>query len=249
MGNFYGNQHTDAEYDEYTYEELVDDIADLAAELGQAPTTEDAAQAEEMPSLATLYRAIDDDWMNALRDAGVCPTKHQRRSTPTDRREHMLADLRKTNRETEGEELRLRQYDEHGSFTSSSMKERFGSWSEACESAGIDCGSRHGVQCTGPQGTRLDSQHERLVAVFLDDCGIEYEVHPDIDGLPYESDFYLPRVGLWVEVDGYVAGGRPNQENMEAKRRYFEANGLDYVVVEDGDELATELRRRDALPD
>ena len=248
MGEFHGNQHTESEYDEYTYEELVDDVAELAEELGEAPTTDDADQADEMPSLATLYNVIDDDWMTVLRDAGVRPTKHQRRSTPTDRREQMLADHRKTNRETEGEELRLRQYDEHGSFTSSSMKERFGSWSEACESAGIDCGRRHGVQCTGPQGNRLDSQHERLVAVFLDDCGIKYEVHPDIDGLPYEADFYLPGVDLWVEVDGYVAGGRPNKENMAAKRRYFEANGLDYVVIEDGDELPSELHRRDALP-
>lgn len=247
MGEFYGNQHTDGEYDEYTYEDLVEDVAELAEELGEAPTTADADQADELPSLATMYQVIDEDWLTVIRDAGVRPTKHQRRSVPVDRRERMLADLRKTNRETEDEKLRLRQYDDHGEFTSSSVKERFGSWAEACEEAGIDCGTRHGVQCTGPQGARLDSQHERLVSLFLDDCGIEYEVHPDIDGLPYESDFYLPGIGLWVEVDGYVAGGRPNQENMVAKRRHFEANGLDYVVVEDGNELEAELQRRDAL--
>lgn len=247
MGDFHGNQHTDSEYDDYTYEDLVDDVAELAEELGEAPTTRDADQADELPSLATMYRIIEEDWATVLRDAGVQPTKHQRRSAPADRQERMLEDLRKTNRETAGDKLRLRQYNEHGAFTSSSMKERFGSWAEACEKAGINCGTRHGVQCTGPRGGLLDSQHERLVAVFLDDCGIEYDVHPDIDDLPYESDFYLPSIGLWIEVDGYVAGGRPNQENMEAKRQYFEANGFDYVVVEDSTELAQELQRRGVL--
>lgn len=249
MGEFYGNQHTGSAYSDYDHENLVKAVAELAEELGRPPTTEDANQAEGMPSIATLYRILEDDWASTLREAGVEPTKEQRRSVPSDRQERMLADLRRTNRETEGDTLRLRQYDKHGSFSGSSMKERFGSWAEACAAADLECGTRHGVKCTGPQGNRLDSQHERLVAVFLDDCGIEYEVHPDIYDLPYESDFYLPGIGLWVEVDGYVAGGRPNQENMDAKRRYFEANGLDYVVVEDSNELATELRRRGALAD
>lgn len=248
MGDFYGNQHTESRSLEYDYEDLLEDVAELADELGRPPTTADANQAETLPSIGTIYRIIDEDWASTLRDAGIEPTRQQRRLVPSDRRERMLADLRRTNRETTGDTLRLRQYDTHGSFSGSSVKERFGSWAEACEEAGIDCGTRHGVQCTGPQGNRLDSQHERLVAVFLDDSGIEYEVHPDVGDLGYEADFYLPDVDLWVEVDGYVSGGRPNAENMVAKREYFEANDLDYVVVEDSDELAAALRKRGALP-
>lgn len=247
MGEFHGNQHTDSTYLDYDHEDLVEAVAELAEELGRPPTTEDANQAEGMPSIATLYRILEDDWASTLREAGVEPTKEQRRSVPTDRRERMLADLRRTNLETEGDTLRLRQYDKHGSFSGSSMKERFGSWAEACEAAGLECGTRHGIQCTGPQGNRLDSQHERLVAVFLDDCGIQYVVHPAVGDLGYESDFYLPEVELWVEVDGYVAGGRPNVANMEAKRDYFESNNYDYVIVKDGDELAEVLRERDVL--
>lgn len=248
MGEFYGNQHTGLTYSDYEHEDLVEAVAELAEELGRPPTTEDANKAEAMPSIATLYRILEDDWASTLREAGVEPTMEQRRSVPSDRRERMLADLRRTNRETEGDTLRLRQYDKHGSFSGSSMKERFGSWAEACEEADLQCGTRHGIQCTGPLGNRLDSQHERLVAVFLDDCGIEYEVHPDVDALGYESDFYLPDADLWVEVDGYVAGGRPNVANMEAKLDYFETNDLDYLVVQDGDELAEELRERGLLP-
>jgi hypothetical protein len=191
---------------------------------------------------------IKDDWVATLRDAGVHPTKNQRRSVPIDRRERMLKDLRQTNRETEGNGLRLRQYDEHGAFHSSALKGRFGTWSEACKAAGIECGSRRGVQCTCSRGDRLDSLHERLVAVFLAARSIEYVVHPEVGDPGYISDFYLPNVELWVEVDGYVAFRRPNAENMEAKREYFNANTLDYVVVEDGHELAGELRDRDILP-
>jgi hypothetical protein len=248
MGEFYGNQHTASNYSDYEYEDLVEDVAMLADELGRPPTTEDANQADGLPSIATLYRIIEDSWVSTLRDAGIEPTKNQQRSVPTDRREQMLEDLRRTNRETEGDALRLRQYDDHGSFDGSSMKARFGSWSEACAQAGIECGTRHGIQCTGPQGNRLDSQHERLVAVLLDDCGIEYVVHPDVGDLGYEADFYLPNAELWIEVDGYVAGGRPNVANMEAKREYFESNGYDYVVVESGDQLEDELECREVLP-
>jgi hypothetical protein len=247
MGKFYGNQYTESNYSDYEYEDLVEDVAALAEELGRPPTTEDANQVDGLPSIATLYRIIENDWASTLRDAGIEPTKRQRRSVPTDRRERMLEDLRRTNRETEGDTLRLRQYD-HGSFSGSSIKERFGSWAEACAKADIDCGTRHGIQCTGPQGNRLDSQHERLVAVFLDDCGIEYVVHPDVGDLGYEADFYLPNVELWIEVDGYIAGGRPNVANMAAKREYFDSNGYDYVVVESGDQLADELKDREILP-
>lgn len=236
MGEFYGNQYTESNYSDYEHDDPVEDVAAIAEELGRPPTTEDANQADRLPSIATFYQIIEDDWASTLRDAGIEPTKHQRRSVPTDRREQMLEDLRRTNRETEGDVLRLRQYDDHGS------------WAEACAKADIDCGTRHGIQCTGPQGNRLDSQHERLVAVFLDDCGIEYVVHPGVGDLGGEADFYLPNVELWVEVDGYVAGGRPNVANMKAKREYFEANGYDYVVVESGDQLADELTDRGILP-
>ena len=107
--------------------------------------------------------------------------------------------------------------------------------------------TRRSVHRTARQSTGY--QHEWLVAVFLNDCGIEYTVRPDVGGLGYEADFYLPDPNLWVEVDGYVGGGRPNAANMEAKREYFESNGLDHVVVENSTELEEELRKRGALPE
>jgi hypothetical protein len=241
MGEFHGNQHTDSEYNEYEYEDLVEDVAALAEELGRSPTTEDASQADGLPSIATLYKIIKDDWVSTLRDAGVEPTKNQRRSLPIDRRERMLEDLRQTNRETEGDVLRLRQYDENGSFDGSSMKVRFGSWSEACTEAGIECGTRHGERCVGPNGNQLDSRHELAVARYLDEAGIEYETHVGVGSTRWTCDFYLPNQCLWVEVDGYVAGERPNERMFTQKLGYYAFRGMDFVVVKTPEELRESL--------
>lgn len=172
MGEFYGNQHTDGEFDDYDYEELVEAVEALADELGRPPTTEEAAADDRFPSIATIYRIVDSSWNDVLREAGSTPSKLQIRSATCDRMDTILDDIRRTNRETTGEYLTMRQYDSDGVFASSSVKERFGSWKEACTEAGVPVGTRHGVACEGPNGERLDSHHERSVTLFLDDCGV-----------------------------------------------------------------------------
>lgn len=245
MGEFHGNQHTETEYDDYAYEELVEAAEALAGELGRPPTTQDAAEDDRFPSIATIYRIVDSSWNDVLRDAGVTPSKLQTRSANRDRTGEILDDIRRMDRETTGEYLTMRQYDRDGAFASSSVKERFGSWKEACTEAGVPVGTRHGVACEGPNGERLDSRHERSVAVCLDDWGVSYEVHPPVGETGYHADFYLPDLELWVEVDGYIAGTRPNRETFEAKLAYFRTNDLDHVVVETSEELATELEHRE----
>lgn len=245
MGEFHGNQHTENEYADYTRSDLIADVEALADDLERVPTTKDAEADDRLPCLQRMYRLIHEDWMTVLRDAGLEPTKHQRRSSGRDRREQMLGDLRRTNRETGGTELTLRQYDDYGEFASSSIKSRFGSWSDACEAAGIDSGTKHGSQCLGPNGELLDSWHEKVVAEFLDDCDIDYDVHPRVGDTGYFADFYVPSIGLWIEVDGYATGTRPNERNFSEKVTYFEANGMDYVVVQSTDELVAELRKRE----
>lgn len=71
MGEFHGNQHTESEYDEYTYDDLVDDVAALAEELGEAPTTDDAEADDQLPCLSRVYNIIEEDWSTVLADAGV----------------------------------------------------------------------------------------------------------------------------------------------------------------------------------
>lgn len=243
MGEFHGNQHTESPYDDYTREELVESVRVLAEELGRAPTTGDAEADDRLPSLAVIYRIVDSGWNEVLRDAGVTPSKQQTRSASRDRTETILDDIRRTYREVEGEYLTMREYDRHGEFASSAVKERFGSWKEACTEAGVSVGTRHGVTGEGPNGERLDSRHERSAAVFLDDRGVTYEVHPPVGETGYQAEFYLPGLDLWVEVDGYVAGERPNRRTFEAKVSYFCNNDYQFVVVRTVDQLAAEVKR------
>lgn len=241
MGEFHGNQHTDSEYDEYTYEELVDDVAALAAELGEAPTTRDAEEGDQLPSIARMYEIIEEDWATVLADAGLERGSLQIGEYGEEEREAMLEDLRRACDQTSGDSLTTREYEEVGSYSKDTLKSYFGSWANACDAAGIDCGQKHGEGCTGPNGNWLESRHELAVAEWLDEEGIEYEAHRSLGVTRYTCDFYLPNPDLWVEVDGYVRGGRPNTKGFAQKLGYYAFRDLDYVVVMTPDELAAEL--------
>jgi hypothetical protein len=244
MGDFHGNQYVGESTTGYTYDHLLSDVAALAEELGRAPTTQDAEADERFPSIVTIYWAVEEDWPTTLRDAGVIPTKLQQRSAATDRRERILEDLRESNEVTGGDHLTTRQYDAVGSFATSSVKQRFGSWTRACDAAGIEPGTKHGVPCVGPRGSDLDSRLEWLTATFLDDCGIKYVVHPKVGDSSYTADFYLRKQALWVEVDGYAGGKRPNAVAFGRKLALYDAMGVEYVIVHSSDELERELRVR-----
>lgn len=251
MGEFRGNQHeVPDEYDhEYSYEQLVEDVGALAEQLGEPPTTRDAQADDRFPSLNTIYQCIEDDWATVLEDAGLEPVARQIGAYDTDDRASMATDLQRVFEAVPSDHLTMRQYDDRGSYATSTLKKHFGSWDEACTAAGIDAGTKHGVHCTGPQGNTLDSWRERTVATFLHEHGIEYETHPSVDGTDYSADFYLPAADLWIEVDGYVEGNRPNEEEFELKLEHFRSNDMDHAVVEGSDELAAELERRGVVPE
>lgn len=232
----------------YTYEQLVSDVSALAEELGDSPTTRDAQDDDRFPSLNTMYGVIREDWAAVLDDADLEPNPQQVDSYDERERGAMEADLRRVNREVASDHLTMRQYDDLGRYATSTVKLHFGSWAEACKSAGISAGRKHGEACEGPNGDRLDSWHEREVAEFLSDRGLAYETHPPVGDTGYEADFYLSEWEFWIEVDGYVAGERPNRESFDEKLEYFEANDLDHVVVDSSDEVAVALRNHDAIP-
>jgi len=244
MGEFYGNQRTTPdEYDvEYTYEGLIDAIEQLGGELERAPTTREARDDDRFPCLDRIYELVDY-WTATPRDAGIEPRKMQQRSSAMDRRERMLADLGETNADTGGGRLTTREYDGYGTFVTSSIRNRFGSWQAACEAAEVSCGVEHGRPQEGPQGAMLDSWHEYIAARFLDDCGIRYQVHPEV-GDRWTGDFYLPDADLWVEIDGYIAGDRPNERAFARKVEYYDSTERDYVIVDTSTGLESGLRRR-----
>lgn len=239
MGKFYGNQYVEAdnEYDDYEYQDLVADVRELGAELDRPPSTEDAADDQRLPSLARIYE-ITDDWNVVLDDAGFEKTKIGRYDD--EERSAMITDLQEAHERAEGH-LTTREYDRLGDYAASTIKDTFGSWREACEAANVESGSRYGSECVGPHGERLESRHEREVARLLSDAGVEYRVHPDVPDTNWKCDFLLLEYELWVEVDGFPPGERPNRENFEEKLSHYEGNGMDYVVVDGPDELEAKV--------
>ncbi|GAB6879402.1 hypothetical protein JCM17823_16760 [Halorubrum gandharaense] len=229
MGEFYGNQHVEPDRD--SYEELVENIRALAAELGEAPTTEDAANDDRFPALSTIYRIIEDSWSQALLDAGIEPASDQVSPYDEDDRREILEDIRRAAAETEGDTLTTRGYDEIGEFWSGSIKSHFGSWSTACALADVVPGSKYGEQCTGPRGNALDSYHELRAARVLHDQNVSYEAHPPVDGSDWIADFYIPCEDLWIEIDGFRDGQRPNERSFANKLAYYAENDMQHLVI------------------
>lgn len=247
MGEFYGNQYTESNYSDYEYEDLVEDVRKLADELGEPPTTTDAEDDDRLPYLNKIYELIEEDWSTVLADAGVESGSLQIGEYDSGDRNRMAADLRKVNDETPGQNLTMREYDDHGAFATSTVKKHFGSWRGACDAADIDPGQRHGEQCRGPHGNKLDSRHELAIARCLDELDIRYETHVGVGATLWTCDFYLPVPGLRIEVDGYIDGGRPNKWSFTQKLGYYAFRDLDFAVVETPSGLKDELRERDVI--
>lgn len=239
MGRFRGNQHTENEYDGYEYEQLLSDVRSLASELDRSPTTDDAMSDDRLPCLRRIYELADDGWPGVLADAGLQRT--QAEEYDSSERARMKADLRRAAAESSGTELTTRQYDDLGRYATSTVKLVFGTWAKACSAASVESGSRHGTACKGPNGERLESRLERDVARWLEANDVEYVCHPRVGKTNWQSDFFLPGFDLWVEVDGYDDGGRPNAESFATKLSHYEDAGMEYVTVDGPDVLEGKL--------
>lgn len=239
---FHGNQHTGPP-DKWSHERLVTAAEGLAAELGRSPTTQEAADDDRFPCLATIYKYADDGWLSVLDDADLERT--QVRGYEAEERPRMCRDLYGAFRTVDTPSLTHRQYDDLGTYPTSVVKKHFGSWREACEAAEIPPGQKHGEACEGPQGEQLESRLELTVAETLVEHDIEYVPHPKIEGTPWIADFYLPAYCLWVEVDGYAAGARPNKHGFEGKLEHLDEADEDVLVVESTDDVINALDARD----
>lgn len=245
MGEFYGNQHVGPEGSDaisWEYEDLREGVVSYVEEHGESPTTDDAAQDDRFPSLATIYKILDDGWNELLTDAGV-EGGHVREYGPEEKAA-MLQDLREVHQSVDSDYLTTRQYERLGEYGKTTIKQTFGSWSDACEKANIDAGEKYGITCEGPNGETLDSLQELRVAQVLDEKGLAYDAHPSVEDTRWVGDFYVPAYELWVEVNGFADGERPNAVDFERKLDYYEEHGLKCVVVNTPDELRSELRRR-----
>lgn len=241
MGKFYGNQHTE-HTPEWNYEDILEGAKSFAEEHGETPTTEDAAEDDRFPCLATVYDNLDGSWNDLLEDAGL-ERGHVGTYGPEEE-SAMLQDLRAVQQSLDSDYLTTRAYEEHGEYGKETIKERFGSWSDACELARIDAGTKFGNRCEGPEGNVLDSLQELKVAQMLYGRGLDYEAHPKLNGTTWVGDFYIPAYDLWVEVDGFSNGERPNKADFERKVEHYEEHEMELVIVENPIELGEELQRR-----
>lgn len=246
MGKFHGNQHTQTEYDDYSYGDLVVDVRSLAKTLEKTPTTRDAMEDDTIPCLDRIYDIVDGSWQAVLADAGVGQTQVERYGP--DEQKRMVRDLRRVQNESSGYVLTTRDYDENGGYPTSVIKDFFGSWADACAAAGVDHGTKHGTRCTGPRGREFESKQELAVAQMLYENDVNYVVHPRLRKTNWVGDFYLPKYELWVEVDGYEDSERPNATSFGEKLSFYHEMGMDVVVVSSADELIERFRNQDILP-
>lgn len=246
MGEFHGNQHTENLEEDYSYDDLVSDVESLAVRLDKTPTTREAMEDDTLPCLDRIYDVAPGSWQTVLNDAGVGKTQVEQYGP--EEKPGMIRDIRSAYNELSGQVLTTRDYDEAGSYPTSVVKDYFGSWSEACQAAGIDPGTKHGTRCTGPEGEKLDSKLELYVAQFLYENQVEYVVHPPIPDAEWVGDFFLPENELWLEVNGYSDGDRPNITAFEEKLEHYQEHGLVFKVITSVEELKHRLLEHGIIP-
>ncbi|WP_232700641.1 homing endonuclease associated repeat-containing protein [Halobacterium wangiae] len=227
-------------HSKYTYQGLLEAARELGDELGRSPTTQEAANDDRFPSIATIYKIADNGWLAILEDAGLKPT--QVREYGSEEAPRICADLHRVLERVDTPYLTHRQYDDHGTYPTSVVKEYFGSWRNACNEAGISPGEKHGTHCEGPNGEILESRHEFGVASLLTNVGVDYRAHPKVEDTPWTADFYLPASDVWIEVDGYHEDSRPNKAGFAEKLDYLKQHNNTVLIVKNANELRIALK-------
>lgn len=240
---FYGNQHTQGDGYDYSYDNLVEDVIDLGKEIERTPTTADAETDSRLPSISTVYKLLADrSWNELLADAELGQT--QVGEYGPEERPEILAAIRRVFEDTTSKHLTVREYSEHSHYNKSVVKRLFGTWNHACDAANVPHGIKHGSNCQGPKGNVLESRFELVVAVALDERNIEYIPHRPIPDTRWRCDFYLPRFSLWVAVDGYISYECPNRDSFENKLWHYEREKMRYIVIDNWDKLEKKVFQR-----
>lgn len=115
---------------EYTKKDLLDYLRHFRYEINRSPSMEDFADHPECPN-PTTYQNRFDSWNEAKREAGVGILQHGRVED-----DELIDDLRQADDMIEGN-LSAPEYSEVGKFGINIYCERFGSWNDAKEKAGI----------------------------------------------------------------------------------------------------------------
>lgn len=121
---------------QYTRDELVDLLQQLAEDLGRAPTVDDLRAATEYPSVRQV-RAVFETWNAAKQAAGLETFRKEGRGEPYSDAE-LLDRLRQLARDTDGLVTMQDVSDSELCPSAVTYQRRFGSWNEAKQAAGLD---------------------------------------------------------------------------------------------------------------
>lgn len=224
---YHGNQHTSSNTADMSDEDIVDEVVELAHSLGETPTMRQATSCDNIPSGGTLTRRFGS-WNNLLEKAELKINQVEKYNSED--REDMLDNIRKCFSKTNGY-LTVREYISVGDYSHDTIKNTFGSWTEALDEAGVSSGSKHGHSVKCECGETLDSMNEKVVGDILHSMSVNHHVHSKVPESNFKTDFYLPDQDVWIEVDGYEEGERPNSERYKDKLEHYSDNELTYLEI------------------
>jgi len=118
-------------------EDLVQDIRRVADELGETPTRTEYDEHGEYSSMVVWERF--GRWDDALEEMGLEPPERENVS-----KEEVIEDIRGV-AETLGETPTRAEYQEHGEYSRKTPEDKFGSWQDAVEAAGLEPRYHSGV--------------------------------------------------------------------------------------------------------
>jgi len=116
----------------YTREELLDAIERYVKEFGKQPSSDDMSAAEGYPSAYTYWNRFGS-WNAALREAGLEPSFKSEHAE-----DELLNAIRSLAKDLGRTPSSTDMNDAEGAPHTSTYQERFGSWSQAVEAAGLD---------------------------------------------------------------------------------------------------------------
>lgn len=173
-----------------TREEMIDDLKNLANELGRIPITSDLVGRDDIKGKGA-YAETFGSWSNALKEAGLepvwCPVSD----------EELIYELQRfytDNHRSPTTRDQLR----YGWCTFST---RFGTWNKALKAAGLPINDGiYGIRTKGKDGVEYDSISEAKVADWLYERGVKYESHvPYFNSLVADfkvGEYYIEFFGL-----------------------------------------------------
>lgn len=163
-------------------EEYLDDLRDLADELGKPPTRDEMN--EDGPHSSTPYYTRWGSWNDALEAAGL-DTNHREVT-----REELLEELRRLADE-HGEPVRFDDVDEHGNYDPRTYYREFDSWFDAREAAGLDAEDVRPGRRVDPEAL-IDALRELALELGRPPSKSEVNDHGE-----YSVSPYLRQWGSW----------------------------------------------------